>query len=97
MSVYHALSPRHNKRIRVKAAARRGRNDRLRHSGLAVGQLVREREAYDLFGILFARSSAICAAWLTDYGFRRSSAAQGFSDDRLCRGLATDDAQKRVV
>jgi NADH-quinone oxidoreductase subunit C len=92
--VYHLLSPRHNARIRVKVAT-----DEVTPvpSATAVypGADWYEREAYDLYGILFAGHPDLRRI-LTDYGFqghplRRDFPLTGFVEVRY------DDEQKRVV
>ena len=92
--VYHLLSPRENMRVRVKVAT--GEDD-------AVPSIVSvfpaaewyEREAYDLFGIVFSGHPDL-RRLLTDYGFeghplRKDFPLSGFVE------LRYDDAQKRVV
>ncbi|HEV2570989.1 NADH-quinone oxidoreductase subunit C [Methylocella sp. CPCC 101449] len=92
--VYHALSPRHNKRIRVKAAV--GEDETIA-SAIPVWPSANwfEREAYDMFGILFADHPDL-RRLLTDYGFdghplRKDFPMTGYVEVRY------DDAQKRVV
>jgi NADH-quinone oxidoreductase subunit C len=92
--VYHLLSPRHNARIRVKIAA---------DEATAVPSATQiypgadwfEREAYDLYGILFAGHPDLRRI-LTDYGFqghpmRKDFPLTGFVEVRY------DNDQKRVV
>ncbi len=92
--VYHLLSPRQNARIRVKLTT---------DANSPVPSVVDvfrgadwfEREAYDLYGILFTGHPDL-RRLLTDYGFeghplRKDFPLTGFSEVRY------DDAQKRVV
>ncbi len=92
--VYHVLSPRHNQRIRVKIQA---------DEEVPVPSVIEvfpaanwyEREAYDLYGILFSGHPDLRRI-LTDYGFeghplRKDFPMTGFVEVRY------DDEQKRVV
>jgi NADH-quinone oxidoreductase subunit C len=92
--VYHLLSPRLNQRIRVKCAA---------DETTQVPSLIDvfhgadwyEREAYDLYGVLFTGHPDLRRI-LTDYGFeghplRKDFPLTGFVEVRY------DDEQKRVV
>jgi NADH-quinone oxidoreductase subunit C len=92
--VYHFLSPRLNQRVRVKIAA---------DEATPVPSLVNlfrgadwfEREAYDLYGVLFTGHPDMRRI-LTDYGFeghplRKDFPLTGFVEVRY------DDEQKRVV
>ncbi len=92
--VYHLLSPRLNQRVRVKCAA---------DETTQVPSLIDvfhgadwyEREAYDLYGVLFAGHPDLRRI-LTDYGFeghplRKDFPLTGFVEVRY------DDEQKRVV
>jgi NADH-quinone oxidoreductase subunit C len=92
--VTHLLSPRHNRRIRVKAAT---------DEDVPVDSLTPlfpaanwfERETYDLFGIVFTGHPDLRRI-LTDYGFeghplRKDFPMTGYVEVRY------DDAQKRVV
>jgi NADH-quinone oxidoreductase subunit C len=92
--VYHLLSPRHNRRIRVKVQA-----DEMTPvpSIITVFPSANwfEREAYDLYGILFSGHPDLRRI-LTDYGFeghplRKDFPLTGFVEVRY------DDEQKRVV
>jgi len=92
--VYHALSPSHNRRIRVKAAV--GEDETIA-SAIPVWPSANwfEREVYDMFGILFADHPDL-RRLLTDYGFdghplRKDFPMTGYVEVRY------DDAQKRVV
>ena len=65
--VYHLLSPVHNRRIRVKVRTRE--DDPVPSiTGVYSGADWFEREAYDLFGILFTGHPDLRRI-LTDYGF----------------------------
>ena len=92
--VYHFLSPHINQRIRVKAELSEGET---------ISSLIEvfrgadwfEREAYDLYGILFTGHPDMRRI-LTDYGFeghplRKDFPLTGFVEVRY------DDEQKRVV
>ena len=92
--VYHLLSPRQNLRIRVKLAA-----DETTPvpsiTSVFPGADWFEREAYDLYGILFSGHPDL-RRLLTDYGFdghplRKDFPVTGFVEVRY------DDARKRVV
>jgi NADH-quinone oxidoreductase subunit C len=92
--VYHLLSPRMNQRVRVKAQLGEGET---------IASLIEiyrgvdwfEREAYDLYGVLFVGHPDMRRI-LTDYGFegyplRKDFPLTGFVEVRY------DDEQKRVV
>jgi NADH-quinone oxidoreductase subunit C len=92
--VLHLLSPRHNHRIRVKTSV---------DEDTPVASLCEvfpaadwfEREAYDLFGVLFSNHPDLRRI-LTDYGFdghplRKDFPMTGYVEVRY------DDEQKRVV
>jgi NADH-quinone oxidoreductase subunit C len=92
--VYHLLSPYLNQRVRVKAAT-----DETTPVASAVEVFIGadwfEREAYDLYGILFAEHPDLRRI-LTDYGFdgyplRKDFPLTGFVEVRW------DDSMKRVV
>jgi NADH-quinone oxidoreductase subunit C len=92
--VYHLLSPRQNLRIRVKVQAD---EDTQVPSAFRVfpGADWFEREAYDLYGILFSDHPDL-RRLLTDYGFeghplRKDFPLTGFVEVRY------DDEAKRVV
>ena len=92
--VYHLLSPRQNQRIRVKVATG---EDQPVPSACAVypGADWFEREAYDMYGILFTGHPDLRRI-LTDYGFeghplRKDFPTTGFVEVRY------DDEVKRVV
>ena len=92
--VYHLLSPRHNLRLRVKIAA-----DEATQVPSAIAVFPNadwyEREAYDMYGILFAGHPDL-RRLLTDYGFqghplRKDFPLSGYVEVRY------DDEKKRVV
>jgi NADH-quinone oxidoreductase subunit C len=92
--VYHFLSPHHNQRIRVKVET-----DEVTPVPSLIGIFPAanwfEREAYDLYGILFSGHPDLRRI-LTDYGFegfplRKDFPLTGFVEVRY------DDAQGRVV
>ena len=92
--VYHLLSPRQNLRVRVKLQAD---EDTMVPSATSVypGADWFEREAYDLYGILFSDHPDLRRI-LTDYGFeghplRKDFPLTGFVEVRY------DDEAKRVV
>jgi NADH-quinone oxidoreductase subunit C len=92
--VYHLLSPRQNLRVRVKVATGEGEPV---PSATAVypGADWFEREAYDMYGILFTGHPDLRRI-LTDYGFegyplRKDFPVTGFVEVRY------DDEVKRVV
>ncbi len=92
--VYHLLSPRQNLRIRVKV---RADEETLVPSitGVFAGADWFEREAYDLYGILFSGHPDL-RRLLTDYGFeghplRKDFPLTGFVEVRY------DDEAKRVI
>lgn len=92
--VYHLLSPKQNMRIRVKIQA----NEEMlipSATGIFPGADWFEREAYDLYGILFTGHPDL-RRLLTDYGFeghplRKDFPTTGFVEVRY------DDEQKRVI
>ena len=92
--VYHFLSPKQNRRIRVKLQAD---EETLVPSitGVFRGADWYERETYDLYGVLFSGHPDLRRI-LTDYGFeghplRKDFPLTGFVEVRY------DDEQKRVV
>lgn len=92
--VYHFLSPRKNVRIRVKAATDED-TPVPSITGVFPGADWFEREAYDLYGILFSGHPDL-RRLLTDYGFegyplRKDFPLTGFVEVRY------DDEAKRVV
>lgn len=92
--VYHLLSPKHNVRVRVKIEVDEGDPvDSI--IGVYPGADWFEREAYDLYGVLFTGHPDM-RRLLTDYGFeghplRKDFPLTGFVEVRY------DDEQKRVV
>jgi len=92
--VYHLLSPRQNQRIRVKVRADE-HTPVPSVTGVFPGADWYEREAYDLYGILFSGHPDL-RRLLTDYGFeghplRKDFPLTGFVEVRY------DDEAKRVV
>jgi len=92
--VYHLLSPRRNQRIRIKCETN---EDTAVPSAVGVFPAANwfEREAYDMYGILFSDHPDLRRI-LTDYGFqgyplRKDFPLTGYVEVRY------DDAQKRVV
>jgi NADH-quinone oxidoreductase subunit C len=92
--VYHLLSPRFNRRVRVKAAVGDGETI---PSACPLWPAANwfERETYDMFGVLFAGHPDLRRI-LTDYGFeghplRKDFPMTGFVEVRY------DDMEKRVV
>ncbi len=92
--VYHFLAPHHNRRIRVKVET-----DEVTTVPSLVGLFPAanwyEREAYDLYGILFSGHPDLRRI-LTDYGFeghplRKDFPMTGYVEVRY------DDGQGRVV
>jgi NADH-quinone oxidoreductase subunit C len=92
--VYHFLSPKQNQRIRVKVEV--GETTPVPSIiGVFPGANWFEREAYDLYGIVFTGHPDL-RRLLTDYGFeghplRKDFPLTGFVEVRY------DDEQKRVV
>ncbi len=92
--VIHLLSPKHNRRIRVKVATDED-TPVPSLSGLYPAANWFEREAYDLFGIYFSGHPDL-RRLLTDYGFeghplRKDFPMTGYVEVRY------DDEQKRVL
>jgi len=92
--VTHLLSPKHNRRIRVKVATDE-ETPVASLSGLYPAANWFEREAYDLFGVVFSGHPDL-RRLLTDYGFeghplRKDFPMTGYVEVRY------DDEQKRVV
>lgn len=92
--VYHFLSPVQNQRIRVKVATDE-ETPVLSITGLFPGAEWFEREAYDMYGILFSGHPDL-RRLLTDYGFdgyplRKDFPVTGYVEVRY------DDEKKRVV
>jgi NADH-quinone oxidoreductase subunit C len=92
--VVHLLSPKHNVRIRVKAQI--GEDETIASAtDVFIGADWFEREAYDLYGILFSGHPDL-RRLLTDYGFegfpmRKDFPTTGYVEVRY------DDTVKRVV
>ncbi len=92
--VYHLLSPRQNQRIRVKVET---------DEGTGVPSVVElfpaanwfEREAYDMYGILFTEHPDLRRI-LTDYGFRGHPLRKDFPVTGYVE-VRYDDELKRVV
>jgi NADH-quinone oxidoreductase subunit C len=92
--VTHLLSPKHNRRIRIKVAAEEA-VPVPSLTGLYPAANWYEREAYDLFGVVFSGHPDLRRI-LTDYGFdghpmRKDFPMTGYVEVRY------DDQQKRVV
>ncbi|HLL27550.1 MAG TPA: NADH-quinone oxidoreductase subunit C [Xanthobacteraceae bacterium] len=92
--VYHLLSPKHNLRARVKVMTDEA-TPVPSICSVYTGANWFEREAYDLYGILFSGHPEL-RRLLTDYGFdghpmRKDFPLTGFVEVRY------DDEQKRVV
>jgi NADH-quinone oxidoreductase subunit C len=92
--VYHLLSPRQNQRVRVKVMTDE-ETPVPSVTGVFPGADWFEREAYDLYGILFSGHPEL-RRLLTDYGFeghplRKDFPLTGFVEVRY------DDEAKRVV
>jgi NADH-quinone oxidoreductase subunit C len=93
-AVYHLLSPRQNQRIRVKVST--GENEPVPSAvSVYAGADWFEREAYDMYGILFSGHPDLRRI-LTDYGFeghplRKDFPTTGYVEVRY------DDEAKRVV
>jgi NADH-quinone oxidoreductase subunit C len=92
--VYHFLSPKHVQRIRIKLETDDA-TPIASITDLFPGANWFEREAYDMYGILFTDHPDL-RRLLTDYGFeghplRKDFPMTGFVEVRY------DDAQKRVV
>ena len=92
--VYHLLSPRQNLRVRIKVTTGEG-EPVPSATGVFPGADWFEREAYDMYGILFTGHPDLRRI-LTDYGFeghplRKDFPVTGFVEVRY------DDEAKRVV
>lgn len=92
--VYHLLSPKHNMRIRIKVATDE-KTPIASATEIFPGADWYEREAYDMYGILFTGHPDL-RRLLTDYGFdghplRKDFPLTGFVEVRY------DDEVKRVV
>ena len=82
--VYHLLSPKQNLRLRVKLQTDA---DTPVPSATEIfpGANWFEREAYDMYGILFTGHPDL-RRLLTDYGFEGHPLRKDFPTDRSCRG-----------
>ena len=92
--VYHLLSPKQNLRVRVKVSTDEDQPVQSL-TGLFPGAIWYEREAYDLYGILFTGNPDLRRI-LTDYGFdgyplRKDFPTTGYVEVRY------DEERKRVV
>ena len=92
--VYHLLSPRKNRRIRVKVATDAG-TPVPSISDVFPAATWFEREAYDFYGILFAGNPDLRRI-LTDYGFRGYPLRKDFPLTGYVE-VRYDDQQRRVV
>ena len=92
--VYHFLSPTQNLRIRVKAEVDEG-TPVPSIIGVFPGADWFEREAYDLYGVLFTGHPDM-RRLLTDYGFEGHPLRKDFPLTGYVE-LRYDDEQKRVV
>jgi NADH-quinone oxidoreductase subunit C len=92
--VYHFLSPWLNHRVRVRTKTDAG-SPVPSIVGLFPGADWFEREAYDLYGILFAGHPDL-RRLLTDYGFQGHPLRKDFPLTGFVE-LRYDDTQKRVV
>jgi NADH-quinone oxidoreductase subunit C len=92
--VTHLLSPKHNRRIRIKVAAEEA-VPVPSLTGLYPAANWYEREAYDLFGMVFSGHPDLRRI-LTDYGFDGHPLRKDFPMTGYVE-LRYDDQQKRVV
>jgi NADH-quinone oxidoreductase subunit C len=92
--VYHLLSPRKNRRIRIKVATD-AETPVPSISGVFPGATWFEREAYDFYGILFAGNPDFRRI-LTDYGFRGHPLRKDFPLTGFVE-VRYDNDQRRVV
>ena len=92
--VYHLLSMRQNRRIRVKTEVREGA---LVPSAVDVFPAAEwyEREVFDLYGVMFSGHPDLRRI-LTDYGFRGHPMRKDFPTTGHVE-VRYDEAQKRVV
>ncbi|MFN3615525.1 MAG: NADH-quinone oxidoreductase subunit C [Rubrimonas sp.] len=92
--VYHLLSMRQNRRVRVKAEVR---EDALAPSIVEVFPNADwlEREIFDMYGVMFAGHPDLRRI-LTDYGFRGHPLRKDFPTTGYVE-VRYDEAQKRVV
>lgn len=92
--VYHFLSMYQNHRIRLKVALRESETIPSIHE-VHYGANWYEREAFDMFGILFTGHPDL-RRLLTDYGFRGHPLRKDFPTTGYTE-VRYDEAQKRVV
>jgi NADH-quinone oxidoreductase subunit C len=92
--VYHLLSLKHNQRIRVKAETDEA-TPVPTVTGLFSAASWWEREAFDMYGILFADHPDL-RRLLTDYGFEGHPLRKDFPLTGYVE-LRYDDEQKRIV
>jgi len=92
--VYHFLSPRKNARIRIKIAAD-AETPVPSISDIFPGATWFEREAYDLYGILFSGNPDFRRI-LTDYGFRGHPLRKDFPLTGFVE-MRYDNEQRRVI
>lgn len=92
--VYHFLSPTRNARIRLKVAVGEGASVPS-ISDVFPGATWFEREAYDLYGILFTGNPDLRRI-LTDYGFRGHPLRKDFPLTGFVE-VRYDNGQQRVV
>jgi NADH-quinone oxidoreductase subunit C len=92
--VYHLLSMRQNRRIRIKTAVR---EDGLVPSAVEVFPNAEwlEREVFDMYGVMFADHPDLRRI-LTDYGFRGHPLRKDFPTTGYVE-VRYDEEQKRVV
>ncbi len=93
-AVYHLLSPRKNVRIRIKLATDED-TPVPSISDVFPGATWFEREAYDLYGILFSGNPDLRRI-LTDYGFRGYPLRKDFPLTGYVE-VRYDETQKRVI
>lgn len=92
--VYHLLSPYRNQRVRIKVATDAD-TPVPSVSGVFPAATWFEREAYDLYGILFTGNPDLRRI-LTDYGFRGHPLRKDFPLTGFVE-VRYDDEQRRVV
>ena len=92
--VYHLLSPRKNRRVRIKVATD-AETPVPSISGVFPGATWFEREAHDLYGILFTGNPDFRRI-LTDYGFRGHPLRKDFPLTGFVE-VRYDNEQRRVV
>lgn len=92
--VTHLLSPKHNRRIRIKVATDE-ETPVPSLTGVYPGASWYEREAYDMFGVFFAGHPDLRRI-LTDYGFEGHPLRKDFPMTGYVQ-MRYDDEQKRVI